>query len=334
MVAPINEQLARIEALLSTQERSIQRAFITALNNITDAISLNRVAELLEQGRLDEAVRLLDAATAANFARFTAATTGAYIASAQSTADEVFRELRLAVNFDQTNDFAVQQIRQNNLRLVNEFSSAQRDATYQALNRGVREGLNPRVQARQFRDSIGLTARQELAVANYRRALEQGDRSALTRALRDRRSDRSVLRAIEAGRPLPADRIDSLVERYRTRYIRYRSEVIARTEALRSVNEGNYELWRQSVADGFVDERRIRRSWVVTRDGRLRDSHAQVPVLNEGGVGLRERFLTGNGNLLLHPGDAQAPASDTVQCRCSVVTRLRDPDDSTNSSSG
>lgn len=255
------------------------------------------------------------------------ATTATFIAGGEQAADFINEGVpRVVVRFDVTNDFAVRQMRQNDLRLVREFTNEQAQAASQALNRSVNEGRNPREAARIFRGSIGLTSRQELAVANYRRALETGDRDALRRALRDRRFDRTVLRSIETGRPLSAEQVDRFTERYRQRWIRFRSETIARTEALRAANGGSFRMYQQAVQEGVIDPLAIRRRWIPTRDNRLRDSHAAVPRLNPDGVGYDQPFVTGNGNFLLHPGDPNAPASDTVNCRCAVTVRLEDPD--------
>jgi hypothetical protein len=37
-----------------------------------------------------------------------------------------------------------------------------------------------------------------------------------------------------------------------------------------------------------------------------------------------EPFLSGNGFELAYPGDANAPGSETINCRCVVTTTLRE----------
>lgn len=109
--------------------------------------------------------------------------------------------------------------------------------------------------------SIGLTLRQLEAVANYRRALEQGSMDALTRELRDRRFDRTVRRAMADDRPLSRDQIERMVARYRQRFIGYRAEAIARTEALRAVHEGADEAYRQASERGDLDASALVCTW-------------------------------------------------------------------------
>ena len=178
---------------------------------------------------------------------------------------------------------------------------------------GIERGLNPRDQARQFRESVGLTGRQENAVQNYRRALEsaaEGDSAALSRQLRDRRFDRTVQRAARTGKPLTTSQINRMTSRYRQRYIKYRAEVIARTEALRSVHAGTEELYRQAIDAGHVQEQELQRTWISAADERTRVSHQNLNGMIRG---INETF-PGLAGELKYPGDPDAPASETIQC--------------------
>ena len=193
------------------------------------------------------------------------------------------------------------------LRFIREFTDSQRDATRVALVDGIERGLNPIEQARNFRSSVGLTARQQEAVINYRRLLGragEGDSEALTRQLRDRRFDPTVRRAVAGREPLSQAQIDRMVERYRERYIKYRAEVIGRTEALRAVHAGNDEGYRQAIDGGAIDLDEIQRTWVTARDERVRETHRDA-----GGQvrGIDEPFIVG-GAQLRYPGDSQGPA--------------------------
>jgi hypothetical protein len=230
--------------------------------------------------------------------------------------------LEVTIGFDQVNERAVRTLRQERFRLIQEFTAEQRRATREALVQGTIRGLNPRDQAREFRRSIGLTLRQQQAVQNYRSLLERGSSEALTRQLRDRRFDATVRRAAREGRQLSQDQVDRMVGRYRDRYVRYRSEVIARTEALRAVHQGTDETYHQGVEQGAFERDQLRREWVTARDERVRDSHD----LLDGEVrGLDEPFEGLEGQLMF-PGDPLAPASETAQCRCALATRVEAPD--------
>jgi hypothetical protein len=225
------------------------------------------------------------------------------------------------VDFNRVNDRAVRNMQANDLRIVREFTEEQRLATQAAITDGIRRGANPRQQAQAFRDSIGLTRAQEQIVRNYRRNLETGSSDALGRRLRDRRQDGVVSRAIESGKPLPKAKIDTLVDNYHDRWIKYRAETVARTEALRSVNAGNHEAFRQAVDAGDIDGGQLERRWLHSNRGKdPRDYHESMTTQVRG---LTEPFESGLGNMLMYPGDSTAPVEEVANCRCRVVTRVR-----------
>ena len=51
-----------------------------------------------------------------------------------------------------------------------------------------------------------------------------------------------------------------MVERYRERYVKYRAEVIGRTEALRAVHAGNYEGYLQAIDEGAINREELQRT--------------------------------------------------------------------------
>lgn len=200
-----------------------------------------------------------------------------------------------------------------------------RDLLRDTIRVGSVQGDDPFAIARRLRGNIGLTARQAQAVANYERNLRTNDPYALQRELRDRRSDGPVRRAIRGERQLSEAQIQSLVDRYRDRWLKYRSQVIGRTETIRAVQGAQWELIQSYIDSGQIDERQVRREWITTPDDRLRDAHAMIPVMNEGGVGQNEPFRSPLGPIM-YPGDPSAPAENTIQCRCAVFVRIVDPE--------
>lgn len=305
----------RLRNLIDTAEPELASVFAAIIQQLKNERTLDELALLIEQGRIQEA---LESAARAG-ARFAAAVNGVHIVAGGSTADFIQNEINVIIGFDSTNARAVRVMQGNNLRFVREFAVEQTIATQSALRDGLQRGLNPREQARAFRDSIGLTSRQLQAVQRYREALERGSLEALTRELRDRRFDRTVRRAARTGVPLTRAQIDKMVTRYQERFVRFRSEVIARTEALRTVHEANEEMYQQAFDSGVLNPNEVVRTWVTAQDARVRDSHGSMNG-QERPVG--EAFVSGNGNLLNFPGDPSAPASEIIQCRCVVTTRI------------
>lgn len=315
------DTVERLNLLVDQQEVRIANIFRTAIAVLKDEVDLEALATELEQGRVNEALaRLQHAADSLG-----ASSNVAFVTSGQSTTDFLTNAGIGRIVFDQVNLNAVAMMQGSRLELIREFTAEQLRATSLALVSGVETGINPLAAARNFRDSIGLTANQWGSVASYRAALErvgvdaEAAQNALGRALRDGRGDQTVLAAARAARPIPAAKIDWLVKRYAERFVKHRSEVIGRTEAMRAVNQGNEEGYRQAIAAGLINPDQIKREWRTRLDGRERRTHM---FLNGQTVGWGETWVTENG-VLRYPGDPQAPAKETIQCRCAVLTRIR-----------
>ncbi len=314
------DQAARIEALLASADARIRRAFLDITQSIKSDLSLKEIADLIESGRVADAVHR----AGADFGgRLSNETSSIFQISSNKMATFFAGALELNVDFDITNTRAVRFLRDDRLRLIQAMTADVRGSVRQALVRGTQAGINPRAQARLFRDAIGLTPFQERAVDNYRDLLRGGNAEALERELRDRRFDPRVKRAFADGRALSTKEIDRMTVRYRERYLKYRSEVIARTESLRAVHAGQRELIDQAVGEGKVDPTKLSFEWNTRLDGRERQSHqvmhGQIRKLTGSGAG---PFVSGAGNSLRFPGDPFAPASETIQCRCVVTTRV------------
>jgi hypothetical protein len=106
--------------------------------------------------------------------------------------------------------------------------------------------------------------------------------------------------------------------------LKYRSETIARTEAIRAVNAGNVQLWKQAAQDGKVDAAGVTKKWIATHDGRTRHAHLTIPMLNPDGVELDQAFKSELGPIRF-PGDPDAVAANTINCRCALFMRYRTP---------
>lgn len=318
-----DDDVERLNRLVDQQDARIAGIFRTAIAALKDEVDLDALATELEQGRVNEALaRLQHAADALG-----SASNVAFVTSGQSTADFLNNAGLGRIVFDQVNLYAVAAMQAARLELIREFTAEQLRATSLALVSGVEGGLNPREQARNFRDSIGLTARQWQAVDSYRAALlrvgvdPEAAQNALGRALRDGRGDKTVLAAARSGRQIPPEKIDWMVQRYSERYVKHRAEVIGRTEAMRAVNQGNEEAYRQAIANGVINAEDLRREWRTRLDGRERRTHE---FLNGQTRNWGETWVTENG-VLRYPGDPEAPAKETIQCRCALLTRIRQP---------
>lgn len=255
----------RLIKLMASVDKKFQRRFLDTVRTIRSAHTLDQLEALIIAGRVEEALVSAEIASLQLSNYFG----DAFILSGNETAKVIENALEVIVNFDQVNTRALNAMTRNQLRLVREFVSEQRRATRVAMIDGIERGINPRDMARAFRDSIGLTAKQQTYVINYRTQLQSLDSKALGRKLRDRRFDRTIQAAIKNDKPLTSAQIDKMVERYQQRWVKYRSEVIGRTEALSSVHEGTDEMYQQAIDSGTLDLEELIRTWDSSNDGRV-----------------------------------------------------------------
>ena len=314
-MADFLDPASRVEKLIAQQAPQFAAGFQLLVGQMKSSMDLNVIADLLSRGRLEEALtEVLRRAPAMGNLYL-----NSFVAAAQDTAAFLNKSLEsIVIDFDLSNPFSAQVMREERLRMIRQFTAQQRLATREAILDGIERGLNPRAQARAFRDSIGLTEKQVRAVNNYRRMLGEGDASVLDRALRDKRFDSVIRRAFADGKPLTRTQMNRMVDRYRNRFIKHRSEVIARTESLRAVHQGKQNMFMQAIEAGELDPNNMTNEWNTARDERVRNSHG---AMHNQLVRFNEMFISGQGNMALHPG-AFGVASEDIQCRCTVGTRI------------
>jgi hypothetical protein len=223
-------------------------------------------------------------------------------------------------------------MREHSSDLIEGIVEDTREAIRAAVEAGAAEGRNPRATAlditgrinratgRREGGILGLSSPQTDAVIRARQELLSGDpaqlRNYLTRARRDKRFDRQVLKAIKDGKPLPIGEVDRITGRYKDRLLQLRGEMIARNETLAGMNAGKEEGIRQLIDSGKVPRSAVKKRWRATGDDRTRDSHM---ALNDVEVGIDQPFVSPlTGAQMMHPHDVSrgAPASEIIGCRC------------------
>lgn len=315
---------ARIEELVAREEARVRRAFRRFLDDVRSDAVRRQVRMALEQEGIESALRVVDA----HVLRLGGVVTQVFQAVGTAEVAALAGKIRgirprVAVSFDPTYPRAAEIMRRNRLDFVRELTRAQRESTRAALTEALQTGAGTVQTARTIRESIGLTEMQRRAVGNYRRLLEAGDAAALTRDLRDRRFDPSVRRAVEGDEVLGAKKIDRMVEQYRSRYLQYRAENIARTETLRTVGHARREALSQTLEQVELPRSSVVRTWAATQDARTRDTHAEMDGQQ---VAMDEAFRSPSGAQLMFPGDASlgAPAEEVINCRCSELHEILD----------
>lgn len=318
------------DLLTETWEPTIRKAFLDAIRDIAGRVNVSLIATMLEKGDVDGALRAigLDPVAFRGLDKAIVDTFNAGGIGFESKIPAVRSPdgALLQFRFDVRDPQAEQWARQASSTLVTGIIDDQRTAIRQNLEAGLVEGANPRTTAlslvgkinpatRQREGGIiGLTAQQERWQRNFASEIAGTDpaalQNALTRALRDKRFDGAIRKAIATGEPIPAATQAKMRLAYRNRMLKYRADVIARNETLRALSASQTDAFRQAINKGQVQVETITRNWVTAGDERVRHTHRLIPAMNKDGVGWDEPFQTPSGPSM------HAPHDHDIMCRC------------------
>ena len=308
---------SRIDAALAKAEPAIRKAFLDAIAAHKASINLRALAEALERGDIAGAVTIAQISPAMLYP-LDAAITAAFVAGGQMVA-EAAPKFAVQFGFDGRATRAEAWARQNAAGLVVDIVQGQQEALQQLIGDRLIAGSNPAPLARQIRSVVGLSPSQVATVGNVRSDLEGLSDNYFTRALRDKRFDSLVRKAIASGKPLSATDVERITNRYAERALAHRATVIAESESFNALRAGRDEGVRQAADAGAASD--IVKVWDSSGDARVRPDHRAMDGQERP---LNEPFLAPDGSLLDYPGDSSrgAPASLTVRCRCLSTYRL------------
>ncbi len=325
--------------LIATWSPVLAKAFLDAIAKIRDRIKITAIVTMLERGDIAGAIdavgldpvafRGLDVMIERAFEDGGDLTIGR-IPAVRQPGGQILKVL-----FDVRNLRAETILRTQSSTLVTAVTEDQRVMLRQHLTAGMEAGKNPTDVARDIVGRInpttkvreggvlGLTSSQEEWARSYEARLASGDPAALKAALemklRDKRFDRTVLKAIKSGEPLAKDKVDGMVRAYRNAALKLRGDAIGRTEAMRSLHAAAEESYRQAADKGQVNLADVTKRWHSAQDFRVRDTHR---ALNGESVGFHAAFVSPSGASLRFPCDPDAPADETVNCRCWCEFRI------------
>ena len=333
---PSQKRLFRELAARYGQEVAL--AFMAAVRDITRQVEVQKLILALDRRDLDAAMQALHIDRAA-FQPLEAKLVEAFTAGGQGAVASMPAAVSIGFRFDPGNQRAAAIIREMAGTLITRLTQGEIDQARAFLADGMARGAGPRSVAldlvgrisratgQRTGGLIGLSGPYRDYVATARAELAWTDpallRNYLTRKQRDRRYDRAVSRAIETGKPVPAETARTAVTRYSARLARLRGEVIARTEGLPAIRAAKHEAYQQLADDGRIDAMDIVRGWSTNEDGRQRDTH---DAMNGQEVrGLDAPFTSPSGAQMMFPGDQSrgAPASEIVACRCDEFIAIR-----------
>lgn len=221
---------------------ALRRAFLRAVAVATDATVLAKVEAALKAKDYaaaeaaipwdSHAVRVLESEMPEELRKIV-------VEAGVASAD--FQPRPMSWSMNEANPLAVEWAQAHSAHLVREVTEQTRQAIRDAVARAIDEGRGSRVAAREIRDVIGLTRRQEQSIENLRARLK--------------------------AEGLSAEKVQERLSRERQKLARRRALVIARTESMTAANTGQQLLWKDAERRGLVDAQ-MYREWVVTPDDR------------------------------------------------------------------
>ena len=324
----------RLDQLVSTWDEIIRKAFLDAVYLMRSGADIAQLVRMLEKGDVDAALRAVGL-DPVQFRPFDKAIADAFEAGGNAGAKAIPPKVdpvghRLIVMFDVRNPEAEAWLRDYSSGLVTEILTDQRTTIKEHLEAGMVAGSNPRTVALDLVGRIGpsgkreggvlgLTSGQAEWVRRYEAELaSNAPGAALSRSLRDKRFDSAVKKAQAAGQPIPAEQRAKMVAAYRNRALKYRGEVIGRTEAMTALHQAQHEAMRQAIDKGVVNQSAVTSIWRSAADSRVRETHRH---LNGQKVAFGKAFQSDLGPIRF-PGDPLASAANTCSCRCVLEQRI------------
>jgi hypothetical protein len=298
-------------------EPKLRKAFIEAMQSVKARVKISELERAIltgDEGVVRRALNLEEEITGALKGTHLAAATTTVVevveqtfrAGAKAAMEELPTTIATELSFDLLNPRAVEFLRDYEFDLVRDISGKQQNIIRGIMDRAFTEGMHPRKSAREIRRYIGLTEKQAAAVSRFQHNLASGDkgalREALSRGLRDRRFDSTLRRALDEDIILSPAQIEKMSQRYAERYLKFRSETIARTETKRASVRGQQELWQQAIDQGVLPPD-VQRRWITN------DPCAICAPLGGKLAGMNDAF----------PGGYMAPPDPHPNCTCDVV---------------
>ena len=312
---------------------ALQRAFIEAMQRITDDAILAQLVEAVKAGDAEAAWRAIG---------YHSSVMNGYIATLSTTFEHggvmMMASLpkytadatgtKTALRFSIRDRRAEEWLAEHSSSLIQQIEDDIRVNVRSTLADGLAAGRNPNSTALDIigrynaqtghREGgiVGLNQQQEGWARSARAKLETLDKSYFNLVLRDKRFDATVQAAIDSGTPLPADTVERLITRYRDRALKYRGEAIGRSETLAALNRSEYESVRQALAQSDLPLAATTKEWDTAGDSDVRHSHAEMDGQK---VGIDEPFVSPvTGARMMHPGDTSlgAGAKEIAFCRC------------------
>jgi len=318
--------------LLARYGKEIADAFLSAIDDITSAAELQRLTAAIEAGQIEEALEALHIDPAA-YNDMLDAIQRSYNETGRIATDALPKRgpdgTVLTFRFDGRNPAAERWLSDHSSRLVTRIVADQREAVRSALRAGMAAGDNPRTTALRIVGRInwatgqrtggivGLSGPYEEYVRSARIELASGDpallRNYLNRAARNKVFDRSVIKAINDGTPIPAETIRKATTTYSSSLLKRRGDHIGTNETFSALEAAKEEAHRQAVESGKLAADDITKIWRHLGNENARMDHV---AMSGKSVRYDRPFTMPDGTQMRFPHDPAAPVKHTAGCHC------------------
>ena len=321
---------AELDLLLSRLDVEVRKAFEAAIRNQAGRINLVALADALRRGDI-AAAQEIAAIKPRDVARIGEVLRNAFFAAAD-LAGRGGRGVVGLFQFDGRRPEALAWAEQNSARLITRLTEESRDAVRETITGGLdlnrsaqsvaRDIAGRRVGAARVGSIVGLTGPQAASIARARVGLSSGNPAAmrdyLKLALRDRKFDRLVRRAIKEGRPISRADLDRMLEAHKVKALAYRGKVIAQAETFKAAAAGRDQAYRQMLEMDGVTGVTVRWQHNLSAEPRVEHIAMGGTVLPIG-----QPFVFPDETAMLHPHDDTAPARHVIGCKCIAVYRVQ-----------
>jgi hypothetical protein len=329
----INQTLDQIKA---KHGRAVAKAFEAAIAEIRSSVVLRRVIEALEQGNIDAALSALNIDESA-FAQLRAAIAQAYsdggAAVIAATRFNPPNATKAVVRWDVTNAVAERYLREQLGTKITRVTQDTIQSARDAMVSGYSKGQGPRqialdivgrvgVNGKRSGGVLGLNGPQQQYVRNMRAYLESGDYNAVLRmSKRDKRFDKTIMKAMRDDRPLSKAQIDKLTQRYSDRLLKLRGDTIARTETANAVEQSRIDGFRVGLDKEGIHPQYVTKEWLHGGGG-MRPREQHVHESGQKVQGLDTPFVMQDFTLMQRPHDPAGPAKHVINCTCTVLMSI------------
>ena len=300
----------RLKRFAATLKPTLRRELLRAWREHRGALGPATVLRLLTSGASVERIvqeLLTNEVINSSFARLTTALSVGSRKAALRYAALLPKAMRDVAAFDSLSPKVIDGIITLNARVIGRLGVETRFALREHIVQGFAAARTPTQIARGARDVVGLTPHQVGFVNNFDRMLREGDRTALTRVLRDKRFDGTLQRLLGKGKAGVADGPRAkMVAAYRRRLIAFNAETHVTTAAFQAQKLGNRLSWEDAIKRGMVERKTLWKRWSNSGDSRVRELHLDGTGMGGEEVPFDEPYSNGE----------TVAGESTYRCRC------------------